>query len=255
MAKKRKKGKKEEEKYEFTPPEFDEKEFIKKELRDTRTAIWTIGYAIILGIVAGVVSGLGKSYVGLSILIALVGIIFMNYFYSIVHVDVKQFTRRNWVGNIGTFFFTFLAIWVLMINVPFLDIAAPNVSKVIVWVNNNDGSGLHGLEYKFVDTKGVYDWVPMNNDTWTPVIHTSNSTTVNVTARVVDNGHLSTVEVAITSTSTYNPMTGYDTSRFEYQFTGDQLVAGNNLVFYIRAQDAAGNSIVFSPSTTIPVAV
>jgi hypothetical protein len=251
MAKKRKKDKKEEEEYEFTPPEFDEKEFLKKEIKDTKTAIWTIGYAGVFGIIAGEISALGRSLVAPSILVALIGIVFLRYFYQMLDIDIGQFTRKNWVGNIGTFFFTFLAIWVLMVNVPFMDLANPSVDKVIVWVD--DGTTIRGLEYKFVDARGIYDWVPISNDSWSPVIHTTTTTTVNITARVTDNGHLSVVEVAIGSTSTYYSMTGYDTKRFQYQFTGDKLVAGQGLMFYVRAGDRVGNSVVFNPQTTIPV--
>jgi len=257
MAKKRKKDKKEEEEYEFTPPEFDEQEFLQKEIKDTKTAILTIGYAIVFGIIAGGLAAIDKALVAPGILIGLAGIVSLRYFYKLMNFDISHLTRRSWVGTIGSFFMTFLAIWVLMINVPFMDLATPSVDKVVVWVD--DGSALHGLEYKFVQTRGVYDWVVMNNDTWTPVIHATSTTTVNITARVADNGHLSLVEVAIGSqTSSFWPMTAQGTlkARYQYQFAGntpDHLVVGQGLLFYIHAQDRAGNSITFYPLTTIPV--
>ncbi len=250
MAKKRKKGKKEEEEeYEFTPPEFNEKEFLQKEITDTRTAIFTIGYAIVLGIVAGGLSALGRSYVAPSVLIAVIGIALLRYYYKALNVDMSQFTRRNWLGNIGTLFFTFLAVWVLMTNVPFMDLAKPSVDKVIVWVD--DGTTIHGLEYKLVPAHGDYEWVVMDNDTWTPPIHANSTTKVNITAKVTDNGQLSVVEIGIGSTATYYQMTGYDENRFEYQITADQL-AGQSLMFYIHAADNAGNVDDWNPAVPIP---
>jgi hypothetical protein len=252
MAKKRKKGKKEEEEeYEFIPPEFNEKEFLEKEIRDTRTALLTIGYAIVLGVIAGGISALGRSYVAPCILIVLVGIALLKYFYKALNIDTSQFARKNWVGNVGTLFMTFLAIWVLMINIPFLDLAKPTVDTVIVWVD--DGTTVHGLEYKYVQTSGDYKWVVMDNDTWTPPIKTNSSTHVNITARVTDNGRLSRVEVGIGSTATYNQMTGYDDKRFEFEFTADQL-GGQSLMFYIHAEDSAGNSVIWNPTISISAA-
>ena len=56
MAKKRKKDKQEAEEYEFTPPEFNEKEFLKKELTDLKVGLITVVFAIALGVAAAAIT-------------------------------------------------------------------------------------------------------------------------------------------------------------------------------------------------------
>ena len=247
MAKKRKKDKKEQEEYEFVPPEFDEKEFLKKEIKDTKTSLITIVIAVVFGILAGALSAINDSMVLPSLLFGLAGVVALKYIYGLLKVDISHFQKKNWLGSIGTFFFTFLAIFVLLINVPFLDLAAPSVDNVAVWVT--EGTIEYGFEYDLSDAK----WTATNATHGS--IPETVTAEVNISADVADNGELSVVEVAVGSeTGTYHPMTKGSDGRYQYQFTGDQLDSGRDLMFYIRASDMAGNSYVFSPARTIDVA-
>jgi hypothetical protein len=251
MAKKRKKGKPEPEEYEFRPPDFDEKEFLKKELRDTRTALVTITYAIVFGIIAGMISMMGTNLMAVAFLAGIAGIVTLGTFYKLAKVDTSGMKRRNWVGNIGTFFFTFLAIWVLMLNMPFADHARPTVDQVIVWVN--DGTHVYGKEYKLNAASGAYEWTAVNAS-HDPVIRANSSYRINITARVSDNGNLKSVEIAVGSVASgYNPMISEGKSRYGYQVTGDTLSATSDLMFFISARDAADNSILFNPATPLAV--
>ena len=136
MAKKRKKDKKPEEDYEFKPPEFNEREFLVKELRDTRAAIITVGVAILFGVAAGAVTALSHSIVGLAFIIGIAGMFLLKFIYKLIGVDISGFTKKNWAGTVATYFFTFLAIWVLLLNTPFLDLTDPGIDKAIVWVKD-----------------------------------------------------------------------------------------------------------------------
>jgi len=243
MAKKRKKDKPEPDDYEFRPPDFDEKEFLQKELRDSRTALMTIIYAVCFGIVAGLISTLGANLAPVAFLVGITGIVTLKYFYAIVKVDTSGLKKRNWAGNIGTYFFTFLAIWVLMLNVPFSDHAPPAIDKVIVWVD--DGTNVYGKEYNS-DTN---QWVV--NDT---IVHAISSYRINITAKITDNGQLRTPEIAIGSVASgYHAMTYEGNHRWEYNVTGDTLSASDDLMFFISAWDAAGNSVLFNPSSALLV--
>lgn len=255
MAKKRKKDKKPEEEYEFTPPDFDEKEFLKKELKDTKTALFTIVYAIVAGIVAGAISMASSALVGVAFLVVLAGIVSLRYYYKAVKVDVSAFTKKNWMGSIVTYFFTFLAIWVLMLNAPFADLANPTVDAIIVYVY--DGAQWQGIEYKNVEALGGFVWVLKGTNesvtaTNTP-IHASSGCTVNITAHVTDNGRLEAAEIAVGAGS-YAPMTSTSGYRYEYQINGSALNPSSGLTFTIRAVDDAGNSQTFTPARPIPVA-
>ena len=251
MAKKRKKDKPEPDDYEFRPPDFDEKAFLQKELRDSRTALMTIIYAVCFGIVAGLISTLGSNLAPVAFLVGITGIVTLKYFYAIVKVDTSGLKKRNWAGNIGTFFFTFLAIWVLMLNVPFSDHAPPSVDKIIVWVD--DGTNVYGKEYKLSEVSGTYQWAAINA-THDPVIHANSSYRINITAKVTDNGQLRSVEIAVGNVASgYQAMTFEGKLRYGYQVTGDTLSASDNLMFFISARDAEGNSVLFNPASALPV--
>jgi len=244
MAKKRKKDKKAEEDYEFIPPEFDEKEFLMKEVKDTKISLITIVLAVVFGILAGGLSAISRDLVLPSLLIGLVGVVGLKYIYQLMKIDISHFQKKNWLGSIGSFFFTFLAIFVLLINIPFLDLANPSVEDVSVWVT--DGA----VSYGFLYDSGNAAW--NRSDISIPSTPTA---IVNISADVADNGDLSVVEIAIGSApGTYHPMTKGADGRYKYELTGDQLDSASNLMFYIRATDMEGNTIVFNPVRTIDVA-
>ena len=255
MAKKRKKGKKEEEQdYEFTPPEFNEKEFLKKEMSDTRTFLFTVGYAMLFSIAAGAVSSISENLIAPSFVLVIAGLASLKFFYDLLRVDTSSFTKRTWAGNIASFFFTFLAIWVLLLNVPFMDYADPSIDSVVVWVDN--GANVTGIEYRKVETLGTFSWVPMEEGvSLDTLISVSANSTVNITARVADTGGLASVDIAIGSrTATQQQMIASGDDRYEFKIYSSLLSADSDLAFYIFAEDESGNESEFRPERTIPVA-
>lgn len=252
MAKKRKKDKAEKEEYEFRPPDFDEKEFLRKELSDTKTMIWTVAYACVFGLVAGVLMLANTDLLGVAFMIGIAGIISLRYFYPLIKVDTKAFQKKNWLGNIATFFFTFLAIWVLVLNVPFTDHAKPGIENIIVWVS--DGVEVRGIEYKFVSTLGVYAWVPLNStDVLGEMISKSAGQTLNLTAKVTDNGNLESIVIEVTTVSGQIsvPMVGESNFRFGHQMNSTELDPAVGLRFTITATDETGNTNTW-PLAAVP---
>jgi len=255
MAKKRKKEKVEEEEYEFRPPEFSEKEFLQQELRNTRIALYTIGYAGLMGVVAGLVSMVSRDLLGVAFLLVILGIFSLKWVYPLLKVDVKSFTKRNWAGNIGTYFFTFLAVWVLMLNAPFSDNSKPSIDKVVVWVERPQGAGtnLTGVEYEWISTQGVYGWVTLWDEELSTLIHANESYTINITARITDNGPLKSVRISLGTALDYTDMEAIGDNRYGYSLTGDQLGSSTSLMFYIHAVDKVDNEKTFYPRTSLPV--
>lgn len=254
MAKKRKKEKAEKEDYEFRPPEFDEKEFLSKELTDTKTLIWTVFYAALFGIGAGVIMLASEELLGVAFMLGIAGIVSLKYFYPLLKIDISTFQKKNWLGNIATFFFTFLAIWVLVLNVPISDHARPTVENVIVWVS--DGTTVKGMEYKLITTQGIYGWVPLNSSyTVETMISVSAGTTVNITAKVTDNGDLRSVTIQVTTSSepVTSHMTGEGGYRFGFTISSGELSTSAGLSFTITATDESGNSVVWRPDRAAPV--
>lgn len=253
MAKKRKKDKGEKEEYEFRPPEFNEKEFLRKEIKDTKTAMMTIIYAVAFGGAAGLMTAIDTSLAAPAFVLGIAGIFLLRFFYSYMKVDTKSFQKKNWAGNIGIYFFTFLAIWVLTMNVPFSDHASPVVEDVIVWVD--DGTELVGVEWKYLSSTGTYAWVFMDNSTAVgDFIHATAAYTLNLTARVTDNGKLVSVDLSVGGTSSYAGMIPEDEHRWGFAVSGDELDSVADLRFYIRAVDKSGNEVTYTPTSPLPIA-
>ena len=242
MAKKRKKDKKqEEEDYEFTPPDFNEREFLEKELKEGRAAIITVGIAVLFGVVAAVVTASAPDWAVVAFAIGVAGIFLLKYTYGILNVDISGFTKKNWAGTIVTYFFTFLAIWVLLINTPFADLAEPSIDDATIWVS--DGTTWKGIDYDESTNK----WIPKGNDTLEDIIHTSSNYTINITARIADTGGLASARISISSPDDYVLLAKGGSGKFEYTIHGDDLTGHSVLIFYIHAEDKNGNEKTFAP--------
>ncbi|ODS40677.1 MAG: hypothetical protein A7315_02355 [Candidatus Altiarchaeales archaeon WOR_SM1_79] len=125
MAKKRKKEK-EEEGYEFKMPEFDEEEYLRKEVRDAKSLFVTIVYAVGIGIIS---FGLTFVDLALAVLVGFIAIVFLRHIYPMIGVDTTLIEKKQWAGNIIMYIFTWLAIWILLSNPPFSDFAAPTIKE------------------------------------------------------------------------------------------------------------------------------
>ncbi|MDQ1371499.1 MAG: hypothetical protein QG582_413 [Candidatus Thermoplasmatota archaeon] len=249
MAKKRKKEKENKEEYEYTPPEFDEREFLLKELKDTKTVLMTVMLGAFFGAVAGVLSGISESLVMIGFALMVGGAFSLKYIYPLIKVDTSTFQRKNWAGNVFWFVMTSLAIWVLVLNFPFADHADPSVTEVTVWVSN--GTNQTAIDYVYIDSAGSYIWVPRWGEELSTMVHSSATYTINITAKVADNGELTTVRISVNSgdAATMSPEGSH---RFGYSLTGDQILS-SGLTFTITATDGAGHVKTFAPAGSIPV--
>lgn len=256
MAKKRRKGDKDKEaEYEFKPPEFDEKEFIKKELSDTRTVVFTVIYGVVLGVVAGLITIASRQLIGPAFLVVIAGMFSLRWIYPLVKIDTKAMKRRSWVGNIGTFFFTFLAIWILLMNEPFADFAKPTITEVTVWVEKTSTpTNLTAIDYKINPASGVFQWTSRYGEDFAKMIHSNASYRLNLSARVADNHDLKSVQISVNG-GEYFGMTDEGKTRFGYTVIANTLSPGVGLSFRISALDGSGNSQVFIPQVPIPVSV
>jgi uncharacterized membrane-anchored protein len=117
MAKKKKKEEKEEA-YEWTPPEFDEKAFLLKDITSTKAVMLTAGVALVFGVLAfaaghfiGVAGGL-VAY--------LVGAVLLKYIYKWFKLDPEAVDNKLLAGNILMYMLLALGVWILLMNKPFV---------------------------------------------------------------------------------------------------------------------------------------
>lgn len=251
MAKKRRKDKeKEEEEYEFKPPEFDEREFLLKEIFDTRVVIFTVLFGVAFGVAAGIITIADNALAGVALILVLIGMVALRWLYPLVKIDTSKFLKRNWVGNIGTFFFTFLAIWVLLINQPFADFSHPSVNNVTIWVTNPVSGNVTAIDYKFSKTAGTNAWAERWGAPIESVINTS--CYLNISAKVADDNGLKSVTIAVNNQPAV-AMTHESAgkSRWGFNLSAASVISGDSgsVAFIITAIDEHDNQELYQATT------
>lgn len=119
--------------YEFAPPDFDEDAFVHREMVSFKTT----AILFVWGIVAAAASWAAFLAVGGSDLGWFIGLALcaafgyaLKFLYPRLGADIGHFKRKEWVGTGFLFFFTWLSFFVLAVNPPVTDIAAPEVFVV-----------------------------------------------------------------------------------------------------------------------------
>ena len=118
MAKKRKKGEKAET-YDWVPPEFNEEEFLKKDLRSSKSLMITAALAILFGILSfSIVALLGDAQLA-AILVIFGGAAALKKLYPFLGIKESDVDKKMLAGNIARFVLLSLGIWILLMNKPF----------------------------------------------------------------------------------------------------------------------------------------
>lgn len=121
MARKKRKDEEVEEKYEWVPPEFDEKAFLKKDIMGTKALMYTTVIAVLFGMLSAAVGISVNSMVGFITYLA--GVIFLNYSLKFIsakiNIKTEDIDKKTMIGNIALYMLLALGLWILFINHPF----------------------------------------------------------------------------------------------------------------------------------------
>jgi hypothetical protein len=218
MARKKRKVEEKEEEYEWVPPEFDEKAFLKKDIKGTRALIVTVAVCVIFAIIGYFVSTSVHWALGFVILFA--GIILLRYIYPFTGVERESLETKTMIGNFALFFLLFLGLWILFMNPPFSDHTNPSIGEPAIWV----------------EVDGV--WTELTEQNKQNLIHAGDP--VNITAKVTDNGKLTSIQIEVVlagQSGTFVDMTDVGNNIFEHNATYGQ----GSYVFTIKAIDMASN--------------
>lgn len=121
MAKKKRRIKEEpEETYEFNPTEFDEREFILKELFNTKIFFIAIVLAFLSGVIWAFTYSLGEQMWLVGLLICILIIVFMKKMLALLGVRVDMIDGKSMLANYVMYFLLALGITILLVNPPFL---------------------------------------------------------------------------------------------------------------------------------------
>ncbi len=227
MAKKRRKHEEEKEEKEYKAPEFDEREFLMNEIDTGKVTILAAIMAIPMAILAFLaMEPLGASF-GLTLII--LGIVGIYLIMPFLKIDPKEFKPKNWFGPISTYIFAFLAIWVLLVNPPFNDLAGPQFISIDMEV---DGESFTIL--------GV-----ANNTTNSVRLHElriDSGANISIDARITDNKQMGLVTIQVGNDDNRTMME--DNGHYTFDIEG----ANVGMTITITANDADGNQKVYEIS-------
>ena len=120
MAKKKRRIVEEpEEEYNFTPTEFNEREFILKDLYMTKVFMVVAVLAIIVGIVGAVICNANMSLWWLATLISFAVCALLTRILGLLKFRVDMLETKSMLGNYLLFLMLALGICILLINPPF----------------------------------------------------------------------------------------------------------------------------------------
>ncbi len=111
----------------FKFPEFDEKEYLRGEIRDAKAIISSALVAIPMAACAAMITGSFHPTLGIVVGLAGFGVIY--FLFKMLFKDMTGFKAKHWLMTMGGYFLTFLALWILMINPPFMDLTGPVIEK------------------------------------------------------------------------------------------------------------------------------
>jgi len=117
MAKKRRREEAApEETYEFRPPEFDEREFLLKDLYGTKVLMIAAALAIVAGIIARFI---GEIHFAVGLLFLFLVIFGFKHILALMKFRVDLMEQKMLIGNYILFLFLSLGIWIILMNPPF----------------------------------------------------------------------------------------------------------------------------------------
>lgn len=209
MAKKRKPDEEEE----FGFPDFDEAAYLRKEVELAKASFVSIALAIALAVVLWAITLDGLAIVAFFLgLLVTFGLRWIFLHLPWPKIDLAKFERNNWLGQGATFLFTWLAVWILLLNVPFADVTPPVITGVTVnGIAAPDGGSVSGL--------------------------TANKN-VTINATILENGVLTDVNVSLYGVGHTLPPGGAFYT-LTVRFTGNTTVT-------ITAKDGGGHTVTYS---------
>ena len=90
----------------------------------------------------------------LVLLVAVIDAAFLKYIFVRLNIDLTDFARKNWFGSYATYFFTWLIVFVVLVNPPFYDDEDPRM-EVVVLPEMQEPGGTIFIVAKITDNSGI----------------------------------------------------------------------------------------------------
>jgi hypothetical protein len=163
----------------FKFPEFDQDKFLEDEFRSAKTTFIAAGLGLGWGIVAAMLYGLDTQLWPLIFVLGLLVAGALRALFIAARLDLEEIGAKGMAGSFAVYFFTMVAVWILLINPPFSDFQKPVVLDI-------------EMQYQAVDEDGTpvnSSWVKLKGEggSYSDVMRPAN---LRVRARVADNDEL-----------------------------------------------------------------
>src|SRR2546426_3934337 len=113
----------------WTAPDFDEVGYMRTEIGAARAAVATIAWAVVGAVVSFLLYSIHPALAFFAGILVGFGLYF---FLPMIGISIDAFKRRDWTGHGITYFFSWLAFWILLLNPPFGDFTNPTIQAVSV---------------------------------------------------------------------------------------------------------------------------
>lgn len=123
MARKRRKAVSED----MRLPDFDEKSYIKLELRGSIFLVACVGMSLVMALVAAFITW-GVKDGRIAFVLGLLGFFLVRLLFNVLKIDMSDFDKMRWASGFFTYFMTFIAVWILLINPPLADLIPPKIT-------------------------------------------------------------------------------------------------------------------------------
>jgi len=157
MSKRRKENGEEEEDKPFKMPTFDEAAFLKRERRNIKTTFISFLFGCLMALICFCFWALiGKNDMRwwLVFLVGIVNASFLKFIFLKLNIDLADFRKMNWFSSFAIYFFTWLIVFIVIINPPFYDDEAPLVDLVVLPEMQEPGGSVFVLA-KITDNSGM----------------------------------------------------------------------------------------------------
>ncbi len=214
MAKRKKHEEEEVEDFEF--PEFDRRDYMKGEINKGKSVIATMAVAPLFSYISMIIFDLTMEWT-LGFVMFIPGLFLLGPVHNFFGVDVTKFDKKEYFMNGAMFFFTWLTIWVILMNPPFNDFTDPTVEHFSVEVMIED------------------EWIPLSEAD----LENGVSYRVNLTAKITDNVAVREESIRIQIQDDIYPMEQVE--EHHYSILHDFTARTNPYTFIISMEDVNGN--------------
>jgi len=109
-------------------PRFDVGSYLREEIRDAKAALGAVALGTLIGVVSALFLAVFRDAL-LSVFIGVLSAFFIKFVYDVLKTDITLVPKSKLAGTVGGYFITWLAVWVLLINPPIMDLSPPTLSS------------------------------------------------------------------------------------------------------------------------------